>query len=76
MSKEGLGDLSRRIDEAPSTTREDLVERVFGPDSPRAMEWVDLQDAGTYVDEMSVPIYQDGDCVIQGEQIPITDAEL
>jgi hypothetical protein len=96
MSK-GSDYLSRRIEEAPLTTREELIEAVFGEDSrraeaevlaamptwkrfftrisnsmfgpyDRAEEWIDLADAGPFVDETTVPLYQDGERVIWGSQ--------
>jgi len=57
-----------RIETAPNTSREHLLGVVFGPDEsdvkgitkepvPRAEEWIDLADAGPYIDETTVPIF-------------------
>jgi hypothetical protein len=65
-------DVDARIEAAPLTSREDLIDAVFGPDQDdeasvpreivaktvlRAEEWIDLADAGPYVDETTVPLY-------------------
>ena len=75
------GESEARIESAPLTTREELLEAVFGePDTalggttPKAMEWVDLADAGPYVDELSVPVFTTDEGVeIWGD--PIATAE-
>ena len=57
-----------RIESAPETSREHLLGVVFGSDEhdddgvtkntlPRAEEWIDLADAGPYIDETTVPIF-------------------
>ena len=71
MSGDSKG-LGSRIELAPFTSREELIDAVFGPDQdkddpstskiaaetvPRAEEWIDLADAGPYVDESTVPLY-------------------
>lgn len=58
-------DVDARIEAAPVTPREELVEIVFAePEAddpavskpvPRAEEWVDLAEAGPFVDETTVP---------------------
>jgi hypothetical protein len=68
MSGERL-DVDARIEATPKISREDLLDAVFGvteqgdmgellePLVPRAEEWIDLADAGPYVDEMTVPLF-------------------
>jgi hypothetical protein len=70
--KEPADDLIKRIDDAPRTSREDLLRAVLGEDkvskqtvlngllygtAPPAAEWIDLADAGPYVDETKMPLY-------------------
>jgi len=57
----GKENIPGRIEAAPLTTREELIEATLGPGQPKAMEWVDLADAGPYVDETTVPIYSSPD---------------
>lgn len=62
----------KRIGAAPRASREELLEAVFGEDevksrtvlngllhgtAPPAAEWIDLADAGPYVDETEMPLY-------------------
>jgi hypothetical protein len=58
-------DVDARIEAAPLTSREELTEIVFSEPTgddlavsesiPRAEEWVDLAEAGPFVDETTVP---------------------
>jgi hypothetical protein len=67
--KENVG---ARIEDAPNISREDLLDVLFSPVAandangaikppagvvPRAEEWIDLADAGPYVDETTVPAF-------------------
>jgi hypothetical protein len=65
-------DIGSRIEDAPNISREDLLDVLFSPVAandasgankppsglvPRAEEWIDLADAGPYVDETTVPAF-------------------
>lgn len=61
-------DVNARIENVPDISREELLDAVFGageasdakeppPYIPRAEEWVDLADAGPFVDETTVPVF-------------------
>lgn len=69
---ERTGELIKRIAEAPRATREELLKAVLGEDevksqtvlngllhgtAPPAAEWIDLADAGPYVDETKMPLF-------------------
>ena len=65
-------DLLKRIGDAPRATREDLLGAVLGEKelkertvlngllhgtAPPAAEWIDLADAGPYIDETEMPLF-------------------